>query len=72
MGKAWKIGSHAFSLVWRLFPLDSYPVVCIIMWGMHGFSHHFPITWKRQEWEKSIEEKSLGNWFPETPTEHNM
>ena len=38
------------------FPLDWHPMEYFIIWEMHGFSHQFPIAWKKAakpiEWEK--------------------
>ena len=62
MEEAWEIGLYAVSIVWLFFPLDSDPVVYFIIWEMQVFSHHFPISWKRQQNHSNGE--SLGNKFP--------
>ena len=62
MEEAWETGLYAVSTVWLFFPLDFDPVVYFIIQEMHGFSHHFPISWKRQQNHSNGE--SLGNQFP--------
>ena len=60
-------------------PWDSHPVVCFIIWKMHGFTHQFPIasekTGKPIKWEKPGKlvpgkilqnpsyVENLGNWY---------
>ena len=39
--------------VWCFYPLDSNPMVYFIICEMHGFSHQFPIAWKKTA--KSVE-----------------
>ena len=39
MWRTWEIGTHIFPIIWVYFPLDSHPMVYLITWKMHGFSH---------------------------------
>ena len=36
--------SQSISLLGAFFPLDSHPMVCFIIWKMHGFPHQFLIV----------------------------
>ena len=44
------------------FPLDSHPMVYVIICQMHGFPHQFPITWENSG--KSIELGEAGKLVP--------
>ena len=61
IGKAWEIGSNTFSIK-RGIPLDFHPLVCFIIWEMHGFSHQFLIAWQKTQKNPS-NGKTLANWL---------
>ena len=63
LGNWYSYLSHSIS---AFFPLDSHPMVYLIIWKMHGFTHQFSIAWENAV--KSIELEELVKLVPIFPS----